>query len=107
MRQHTEHRITQMTSEDAQEKQAKAEAEAKRLATENAALSGAGDEVVVHLAEIRRLKAELARVKADHASDLETARAALRAEAAKPAFGVCPSCGYEPAKPASRYDPNF
>ena len=25
----------------------------------------------------------------------------MRAEAAKPAFGVCPSCGYEPAKPAS------
>ena len=56
MRQHTEHRITQMTSEDAQEKQAKAEAEVKRLATENAALSGAGDEVVVHLAEIRAAK---------------------------------------------------
>ena len=114
MRKHTEHRIVAMDVEDAREKQKKAEDECAQLRAEVEALSGAGDEILVKLAEIRKLKAELEKARADHATDLETARAALRAEASKAASFICPSCGYEPPKAAqavpkkeARYDPKF
>ena len=92
-----------MDVEDAREKQKKAEDECAQLRAEVEALSGAGDEILVKLAEIRKLKAELEKARADHATDLETARAALRAEASKAASFICPSCGYEPPKGAQAY----
>ena len=94
MRQKTEQRIAEMTSEDAIFKQTAAEKTLEKLKSEVAALKGAGDEVLVLMAEIRGLKKDLEESKQAHKSDLEIARAALRAEAEKPP-PVCSACGFQ------------
>lgn len=113
MRAWTQQRIEQVTFQDEKERFGKATEEVEARKKEVIALKGAGDRVAILLDEISTLKVERdENQKAyegallESKGDLETAKAALRFEAARTP-PVCPSCGYQAAAggQATRYDP--
>lgn len=106
MRAWTQQRIHESTYEDEKERHSTCKEKADALEKKVAALEGAGDKILILQTEIKELRAGRAADRATFEADLETAKAALRAEADK-APPVCPSCGYQAGgggRP-TRYDP--